>query len=292
MARALDEAKSADMIVKASGVGVLDAALEKAVVALRAPHRAAIFWDVDAPATLESVAADPDDPLRELIPRFDRVLTYGGGEPVCRAYRALGARACTPVYNAVDPDTHYPVPPHVGFACDLAFVGNRLPDREARVGAFLFEAARRLPAQSFLLGGNGWPGSAMPPNVRAIGHVFTRDHNVINCSARAVLNINRNSMARFGFSPPTRIFEAAGAGACIVTDAWEGIETFLEPGREVLIAADGAELAAHLDRLTLPDAAAIGRAALRRVLAHHTYAHRAALVETLLDGREKVSAAE
>ena len=86
----------------------------------------------------------------------------------------------------------------------------------------------------------------MSPNVDYLGHVYTADHNALNCSATAVLNINRDSMARFGFSPPTRIFEAAGAGACLITDAWPGVEEFLEPGREVLVAADGDEVAAHL----------------------------------------------
>ena len=78
----------------------------------------------------------------------------------------------------------------------------------------------------------------MPPNVRYVGHVYTRDHNAFNCTPRAVLNVNRESMARYGFSPPTRVFEAAGAGACLITDAWEGIELFLEPGREVLVARE------------------------------------------------------
>jgi spore maturation protein CgeB len=89
-------------------------------------------------------------------------------------------------------------------------------------------------------------------------------------------------MARYGFSPATRVFEAAGAGACLITDAWEGIEMFLEPDREVLVAADGEEVAARLRRLTAPDARQIGRAALRRILAEHTYAHRAAQVESIL----------
>jgi spore maturation protein CgeB len=92
-------------------------------------------------------------------------------------------------------------------------------------------------------------------------------------------------MARYGFSPATRVFEAAGAAACLVTDAWEGIELFLEPGAEVLVAADGQEVAAHLERLDDHTARNIGRAALRRVLAEHTYAHRAAQVEALLEGR-------
>jgi spore maturation protein CgeB len=92
-------------------------------------------------------------------------------------------------------------------------------------------------------------------------------------------------MARFGFSPATRIFEAAGAGACLITDEWEGIDTFLEPDREVLVARNGFEVVEHLRRLTAGRANAIGAAARARVLASHTYTHRAALVSALLQGR-------
>jgi spore maturation protein CgeB len=131
----------------------------------------------------------------------------------------------------------------------------------------------------------------MPGNVRYLGHVGTGEHNALNCSCLAVLNVNRASMASYGFSPPTRVFEAAGAGACLITDAWEGIEAFLEPGREILVARDGAEVAAHLDALDPERAKGIGRAALRRVLAGHTYARRAELVEAVLEGRQPEEAA-
>jgi spore maturation protein CgeB len=162
-----------------------------------------------------------------------------------------------------------------------------LPDREQRVDDFFFAAARALPEETFVLGGTGWSERAVPDNVRAVGHIYTRDHNPFNSSARAILNVNRDSMARFGFSPPTRIFEAAGAGACIITDRWQGIDMFLEPGREILVAADGGEVAEHVAALTPERAAAIGMAALRRVLAHHTYAQRAGLVEAILSGRRE-----
>ena len=224
--------------------------------------------------------------LRALIPRYDLVMTYGGGDPVVDAYRALGARDCIPVYNALDPATHFPVPRRPDFACDLAFLGNRLPDREARVEQFFLDAAAHLPSRQFLIGGSGWGDKAMPANVRWLGHVYTADHNALNCSALAVLNINRDSMARYGFSPPTRIFEAAGAAACIITDAWEGIEMFLEPGKEIILANDGADVAARLAVLDERGSRAIGEAAYRRILAEHTYAHRAALVEAVLEGRD------
>ncbi|HVL95443.1 MAG TPA: glycosyltransferase [Solirubrobacteraceae bacterium] len=273
---------SADVVVKCSGVGVHDALLEAAVLDLGAP--VTIFWDVDAPATLAQMESDPDDALRGRIGEYDLVLTYGGGDPVVSRYRAIGARDCIPVYNALDPTTHHPVAPREELRADLAFLGNRLPDREARVEEFFFRAVAALPGRSFLLGGNGWDDRVREPNLRYLGHVSTRDHNALNCSPLSVLNVSRESMAANGWSPATRVFEAAGAGACLITDAWQGIEEFLEPGREVLVARDGAEVAAQLDALDPARARAVGEAARARVLAEHTYMHRAEQVEAILSG--------
>ncbi len=281
--RSLAAARGADLVVKASGVGVFDGLLEAAVLELQGPETLVAFWDVDAPATLDRMGGDPADPFRQLVPRFDLVFTYGGGPPVVAGYAGFGARRCAPIYNALDPETHHPVPPDPRFACDLAFLGNRLPDREARVEEFFFRAAEGAPGRRFLLGGNGWGDRSLPANVRYLGHVYTRDHNALNSTSQAVLNISRESMARYGYSPATRVFEAAGAGACLVTDAWVGIEQFLAPEAEVLVAADGEEVAARLAALTPEQARAIGDAARRRVLAEHTYAHRAAEVEAILD---------
>jgi spore maturation protein CgeB len=287
--RAVRQAEGADLIVKCSGVGLFDELLESAVLSLQRPATIVVFWDVDAPATLERVHSDRCDSFRALIPRYDCILTYGGGDPVVRAYRALGARECVPIYNALDPFTHYPEPPDPRFQSDLAFLGNRLPDRERRVEEFFLNAARMLPSQQFLLGGSGWADKPKPANVLYRGHIYTRDHNRFNSAPRAVLNVNRDSMARFGFSPPTRVFESAGAGACLISDAWEGIEQFLEPDREVLIARSGADVAEHLRRLTPSRARQIGAAALRRVLSEHTYARRATQLESLLLGSARPS---
>jgi spore maturation protein CgeB len=282
---AVRRARDADLIVKASGVGVFDEFLERAVLDLQSAARRVIFWDVDAPATLDRLKQNPCDPFAALVPRYDLIFTYGGGEPVVRAYLAAGASRCVPIYNALDPDVHYPALPDGRFAADLSFLGNRLPDREARVEEFFLRAAMLSPAK-FLLGGSGWQDKPMPPNVRYVGHVSTRDHNAFNASAKAVLNVSRESMARFGYSPATRVFEAAGAGACLITDAWEGIAQFLEPGSEVLVAHDGEDVAGLIAALTPERAREIGERARARVLAAHTYAHRAAQVADLLAGME------
>ena len=276
------EAASADVVAKASGVGVFDAELLDGVMAAASPGAIRLFWDVDAAATLDEMEGDEGHPVRRALPGLDIVLTYGGGPPVIERYESLGARSCVPVYNALDPASHHPAPPEEAFVADLSFLANRLPDREARVEEFFLKAAGLSPDRRFLLGGSGWESKIMPPNVQAIGHVGTASHNAFNCSAMAVLNVARDSMARIGFSPATRVFEAAGAGACLITDAWEGIGLFLEPGREVLVARDGQDVADILTALTPRRAGAIGKAALERVLAEHTYDRRGAEVDAIL----------
>lgn len=278
-------AAEADVVVKASGVGFEDDRLLQGMLEHARPESLKVFWDVDAPATLAEVESVPDHPLRRALERIDLVLTYGGGEPVVSAYRRLGARECIPIYNAVDPETHHPVPADPRFTSDLAFLGNRLPDREARVDAFFLQAARCLPSGRFLLGGSGWEPAALPDNVQYIGHVPTRDHNAFNATPRAVLNVNRESMADIGFSPPTRVFEAAGAGACLVTDAWRGVDLFLSPGAEVLVARDGNDVADIMAGLTSEQAREIGARARERVLREHTYDRRARQVDEVLRAR-------
>ncbi len=278
----VEQAGGVDMVVKTSGVGVFDDVLEDAVLGL---GTYTAFWDVDAPATLSRMEDDAGDSFRALLPSYDLVLTYGGGEPVVRRYTDLGARECLVVYNALDPTTHHPAGPDPRFDVDLALLANRLPDRESRVEEFFLRPASLLPDRTFLLAGNGWGDKPVPPNVRLLGHVGTADHNAFNSTPLAVLNVTRDSMVANGWSPATRVFEVAGAAACQITDAWEGIEDFLAPDAEVLVAADGAEVAAHLSDLDRGRADVLGKAALERVLSEHTYGHRAVQVDQILRER-------
>jgi spore maturation protein CgeB len=278
MARAAE----VDLVIKHSGVGAEDDLLERLVAEIADSETLTAFWDVDAPATLSRVENDAGDPFRELIPQYDFVFTYGGGPSVVARYLNLGAASCYPIYNALDPETHHPVPPGETFRCDLAFVGHRLPDREARVEQFFFRAAELAPEMTFILGGEGWNGKRLPENVRWVGHVRTSDHNVINSSARMVLNLNRESMAQTGFSPPTRVFEAAGAAACVITDSWPGISTFFAPDDEILVASSAEQIVSFLREIGPERAKDIGLAMRRRALREHTYNLRAAEVDRIL----------
>ena len=271
-----------DWVVKCSGVGVWDGELEAEIGEHGGGEARTAFLDVDAPATLERMAGDAADPFRALVGRFDHVLTYGGGPPVVAAYERWGARACTPIYNALDPEAHHPPERSGAPEWDLLFMGNRLPDREARVDEFFFRAAELCPDARFALGGEGWGDRPMPRNVQYLGHVPTARHNAVNAAARLVLNVHRESMVENGWSPATRMFEAAGAASCQVTDAWRGIDEFFAPDREILVAADAEGVARSVRAIDDARARRIGEAAHRRALRSHTYAQRAELLDTIL----------
>ena len=276
-------ASTADLVIKHSGVGRDDELLEENVLGCRSENTRVAFWDVDAPATLARVESNRSDPFRALIPQYDLIFTYGGGDAVVMHYMRLGARNCHPIYNGLDPTAHHPVAPEESLRCDLLFVGNRLPDRERRAEEFLLRAAELAPSHTFILGGEGWAGKPLPSNVRWIGHVSTDDHNRLNSSARMVLNVNRESMADVGFSPPTRIFEAAGAAACVITDVWQGIGEFFAPGKEILIASRAEDVVSYLTSIDAQQRASIGEAMRRRALREHTYEQRAAQVHGVLE---------
>ncbi|AXC14609.1 hypothetical protein ACPOL_5361 [Acidisarcina polymorpha] len=274
----LEQASSADVVIKHSGLGVDDEALERRVLELAAGS-AIVFWDVDAPATIARMHLNPHDLFRSVLPHYDAVFTYGGGPWVKEQYLRLGAKAYYTMYNGLDPDTHYRVPPDPSLACDVAFLGNRLPDREARVDELFLRAAELYPEGTFLLGGEGWADKRLPSNVRWIGHVPTGDHNRVNCSAGMVMNINRASMADSGFSPPTRIFEVAGTGSCLLCDDWPGIADCFEPDEELLVVKTAEDVIAALTKYDDAGRRKIGAAFQRRALRDHTYAQRAAQAE-------------
>lgn len=273
---------ASDWVIKCSGVGVWDAELEEALAERSGGRARTAFLDVDAPATLARMAADAADPFRLHVPRYDHVFTYGGGPPVMEAYERWGAKGCTCVYNGLDPDEHRPLERSCNPRWDLLFMGNRLPDRERRVEEFFLRAAQLCPEHRFALGGEGWGDKALPANVEYLGHVPTARHNELNAAARLVLNVHRDSMIENGWSPATRMFEAAGAASCQVTDAMMGIDEFFAPGEEILVAADGAEVARHVREVSVEDALRIGQAARRRAVAEHTYARRAERMDGVL----------
>jgi spore maturation protein CgeB len=143
----------------------------------------------------------------------------------------------------------------------------------------------------FLLGGSGYPEDfPWEPNIWFARHVAPGEHPAFFGSSRLTLNVTRRDMAALGWCPSGRLFEAAACGIPVLSDAWEGLGSFFEPGREILIARDTADTLAALDR---GDLAAIGRAARERTLDEHTSGRRALeLVDLLEDAAGRPATAE
>jgi spore maturation protein CgeB len=289
----VERGRGADLVINASGGragGAHDPLLDALVLELQGPRALVVFWDVDPPATLNRIEGNPDDPFRALVRRYDLVFTYGGGAPVIDTYLQLGAQYCVPIYNALDPLMHHRVTPAPRFEAALGFLGNRLTDRERRVDELLLGAARRLPDHRIVLGGAGWRDKPLPGNVAYLGHVFASDHNAFHTTPRAILHLSREPVASYGCAPPARLFEAAGAGACVISDPWIGIEQFLEPGREVLVARTGEDVASYVASLDPELSRSIGERAQARMLDEHTFAHRALEIEVAIGELPRVRA--
>jgi spore maturation protein CgeB len=280
--KSLDEARSSDVIIKVSSIGVLDDILEAAVPKVKRSDGLCAFWDIDAPATLDRIENNADDPLRAQIPLYDVIFTHSGGDAVANAYDVLRARKIAAIHNAINPRVHHHVTPEDRFKADLGFWGDRLPGREQRVDEFFFGAARELPYTKFLLAGSGWGSRYMPENVKFAGDLYSWEHNAFNSTPLTILNVAWESIAHYGFSPSARVFEAAAAGACIISERWDGLEKFFEPGKEIIVAQSGIEVASHLREMNQPRSLTIGKAAYERVTADHTYAHRALEIEAAL----------
>jgi len=274
----LRRALLADVVIKHSGLGVDDELLEQRVLEC-CRQSVLIFWDADPSATIIRMKANPRDPFLRAVPRYDAVFTYGGGPESSSDYLKIGARSCYSIHHGVDSETHYPVEPDPGLKCDLAFLGNRSPERESRVDELFFKAAKLAPEKDFLLGGEGWEGKEAPMNVRWIGHVPASEHNRINCSAGMVINISRSSIAERGYAPPNRIFEAAGAAACMLSDEWPGLKEFFDPGREIFVVRSAEDVAAALRSFDRSMRWRAGTAFFAAAMQRHTYGIRARQAE-------------
>ena len=244
------------------------------------------FYDMDTPVTLQRLQRG--EPIEYIGDRglegFDVVISYTGGAALEALRTRLGARRAVPLYGSVDPRMHQPV--HTTTRRYAAsYLGTYAPDRQDMLEALLFEPARRLPGHTFVLGGSLYPDEVdWPDNVDYIFHVSPPEHPVFYCSAELTINVTRGSMARMGYCPSGRLFEAAACGVPVLSDWWEGLDEFFEPGREILVARTTEEAIEALRR-PAEDLARLGRAARQRVLAEHTAEARARQLVAILQHR-------
>jgi len=238
------------------------------------------FYDIDTPVTLAKLQRGDYEYLSpQLIPRYSLYLSFTGGPTLRRIERQYGSPAARPLYCSVDPQLYFPEPAEVRW--DLGYLGTYSADRQPPLETLMLDAARRLPDRRFVVAGPMYPETIdWPANVQRISHLPPAEHRAFYNTQRFTLNITRADMIRAGYSPSVRLFEAAACGVPIISDWWEGLDTLFAPGREIVIAGDGADTVRALTEMTESDRRRMGEAGRRRVLSGHTAAHRAAELET------------
>jgi spore maturation protein CgeB len=247
-----------------------------------------VFYDLDTPVTLNRLRAGEkveyigSNGLKD----FDLVLSYTGGEALELLKTQLAARLVAPLYGSVDPEVHNPAAPAEMFRCDLSYLGTFAQDRQTTLEKLFVKPARCVPDQKFLIGGAQYPEEfPWAENIFFARHVAPPDHPAFYSSSRLTLNVTRAAMAELGYCPSGRLFEAAACGVPIVSDSWEGLDEFFEPGSEILVARDSEDV---IEALKLP-AETLGKisgAARERTLAEHTASQRAIELENILQNAQ------
>ncbi|MCE9670738.1 glycosyltransferase [Myxococcus stipitatus] len=237
------------------------------------------FYDIDTPVTLAGLARGECEYLQpELVPGYQLYLSFTGGPTLERIERELGSPAARPLYCSCDPELYAPSPREPRW--DLGYLGTYSVDRQPVLERLMLEAARGWSGGRFVVAGPQYPDSVRwPDNVERVEHLAPPEHAAFYTAQRFTLNVTRADMVQAGYSPSVRLFEAAACGVPLISDAWAGLETFFEPGREVLISSSGEQTLGFLREMTEGEREELGRRARRRVLAEHTAEHRARTLE-------------
>jgi len=244
-----------------------------------------VFYDLDTPVTLEQIESGHGvgyigaSGLRD----FDIVLSFTGGRALIELQSRLDAKRAVALYGSVDPEVHRPVPARESYRADLSYIGTYAEDRQATLNALFLEPARQLPERRFLIAGAQYPPAfAWQPNLFFVRHIAPPDHPALYSSSRLTLNVTRRAMAQAGHCPSGRLFEAAACGTPIVTDYWDGLESFFQPGEEILVADRTAEVMTALE-LSDDQLGRIAGRARQRAMEEHCAARRARQLEAILD---------
>jgi len=271
--RALGAAADSDVVMVASycpeGARINDEVLQ-----LSRPLR--VFYDLDTPITLEQLANGAVEYLRaDQISGFDLYLSFTGGRVLEELEQRWGAQCVGTLYGSVDPEVHARKQRVADFACDLSYMGTHAADRQPSLEALFLEPARRSPELEFVLAGSLYPWEwTWPANVRRFDHVAPENHAALFSSSRCTLNITRRQMAQNGYSPSGRFFEAAACGTPIITDWWNGLDSFFTSGEELLVVKSAEDVISALGRSD-DELSGMAARARERTLTEHTAENRA-----------------
>jgi spore maturation protein CgeB len=251
---------------------------------LHAPRAARVFYDLDTPITFSRL--DAGEPITYIGTRglgaFDLVLSYTGGRALERLQTDLGAQRVAPLYGHVDPDVHHPVQALQHYVADFSYLGTYAEDRQAALQRLFIEPASSRPSRKFLIGGAQYPQDfPWRPNINFVRHLPPAEHAAFFSSSRLTLNVTREAMVEMGWCPSGRLFEASACGVPILSDIWEGLDSFFKPGHEILIAKSTEDAVGALD-LSEAELARIAKASRERTLAEHSAERRAQELEKLI----------
>jgi spore maturation protein CgeB len=272
---AREETRDADVVIFTSYCPDAIAAAE-AVLDCGRPLK--VFYDLDTPITLAALSSGSSVPYigSRGLADFDLVFSYTGGAALSELQARLGARTVVPLYGHVDPDLHRPTAAQAHYRSDLSYLGTFSADRQGALERLLLEPARQRPTQRFLIGGAQYPDDfPWSSNIYFVRHLPPSEHPAFFSSCRLTLNLTRDAMARMGWCPSGRLFEATACGAPVLSDDWAGLDAFFTPDTELLLARSPGDVVAALD-LADAELARIARAGRERTLDQHTSRHRAA----------------
>jgi spore maturation protein CgeB len=231
-----------------------------------------IFYDIDTPITLAKLRSRENHYLRpDQVRAFDLYLSFTGGPILQQLHTEFGARAAFPLYCSFDPFSYSPRKHWKRYQCDLSYMGTYAADRQPKLGELLTKPAETLRTRRFILAGPQYPKSLRwPKNVRRIVHLSPKYHPQFYSSSRFTLNLTRQEMVRWGYSPSVRLFEAAACGCTIISDFWPGLDSVLKIGHEVLLAENAEQVKELLEGMDDGEAHVIGSRARERVLSQHS----------------------
>jgi len=245
------------------------------------------FYDLDTPITVAKLGAGDEQYLRrDQVAGFDLYFSFTGGPLLDELESSFGAKRAVPLYCSFDADRYRLSEPDSRFCCDLSYMGTYAPDRQPGLEQLLCSPAARLPGKTFIVAGPQYPASiSWPGNVKRLIHLEPKFHPPFYCSSRFTLNLTRKLMMDKGYCPSVRLFEAAGCATAIISDRWTGIEEFLVPGKEILLAESGEDVVRYLREVGKAEASAIGVKAQERVLVEHTAEKRASQFESFVGAK-------
>jgi spore maturation protein CgeB len=286
--RFVTEIREADFVIVGSyvpeGIGVGE-------WVTRIAGGATSFYDIDTPVTMARLIKGGVDYISpELIPRYQMYLSFTGGPLLEYIEKHYGSPLARPLYCSVDSTLYFPEQRELKW--DLGYMGTYSDDRQPTVERLLLEPAHRCNDARFVVAGPQYPRSIRwPRNVKRFTHLPPGKHRRFYNSQRFTLNVTRANMIAAGFSPSVRLFEAAACGTPIISDFWEGIDTFFKPGEEILISRSAEETLNYLQEISESERNRIGLRARARVLAEHTARHRAIELENYAREILKLTAA-